>query len=254
MIILHKFLPFFVLPLGLTFILVLAGVLFRKRRLCLAGLALLWISATPVASDFFTRIVEGWEVRRPVADVPRADAIVVLGGGRTLAPGDPPVNEWRDADRFFGGVELYRAGKAPLLLFTGGWIPWTEDAKLEGRVLMDYASDLGIPLSDMLTTEEVVNTAEEAAAVSKLLAGRDGIGPSPRIILVTSAYHMRRARFLFERSGLRVEPFPVDFQVSTGQTLTILDCMPWAQSLLQTEKAMREVYGYWYYVLRDFVR
>jgi hypothetical protein len=59
--------------------------------------------------------------------MPEADAIVILSGGRVPAPGDPPLSEWRDADRFFGGIDLYRAGRAPLLIFTGGWAQFDEE-------------------------------------------------------------------------------------------------------------------------------
>ena len=39
---------------------------------------------------------------------------------------------------------------------------------------------------------------------------------SSRILLVSSAFHMRRAQRLFERQGMKVEPFPVDFQERGG--------------------------------------
>jgi hypothetical protein len=54
MIYLHKILPFFVLPLGLTFVLVAAGVAFRRRSFCMAGLVLLWFSAMPVTDKLIS--------------------------------------------------------------------------------------------------------------------------------------------------------------------------------------------------------
>lgn len=247
MIYLHKILPFFVLPLGLTFVLVVVGVVFRRRRFCIAGLALLWFSAMPITSNVVMRAVEDWEVRLSAEDMPEADAIVVLSGGRGLAPGNPPVSEWEDADRFFGGIELYRAGKAPLMVFTGGWVPWYPVMEPEGQELIQYAMDMGVPLENLLTTDEVSNTAAEAVAIVDILSARDGTHVPPRVLLVTSAYHMRRARLLFERAGLDVIPFRVDFQVSEGRKFTILDFMPQVDYLRQTERALREMYGYLYY-------
>jgi len=247
---LHKILPFFVLPLGLTFILVTAGVVFRRWLFCIVGLVLLWFSAMPVTSNLLMRAVEGWEARLPAEAMPEADAIVVLSSGRVLAPGDPPVSEWDDADQFFGGIELYRAGRAPLVVFTGGWIPWRPAAEPEGRVLIRYAMDLGVPPGHLLTTDKVSNTAAEAAAIVELLGAREGVAAPPRVLLVTSACHMRRAVLLFERAGLEVIPFRVDFQVSDGRKLTILDFMPQGDSLRQMETALREVYGYWYYSVK----
>ena len=250
MIYLHKILPFFVLPLGLTFILVAAGVVFRRRLFYIVGFLLLWVSAMPVTSNIVICAVEGWEVRMPAETMPKADAIVVLSSSRVLAPGDTPVSEWDDPDRFFGGIELYRAGRAPLIIFTGGWAPWSPGLEPEGEVLIRYAMDQGVPPEHMLTTDKVSNTEGEATVVAELLRKRGGVHAPPRVLLVTSAFHMRRAMMLFKRAGLEVIPFRVDFQVSEGRKLSILDFMPQGDSLRQTETAFREIYGYLYYFIK----
>jgi uncharacterized SAM-binding protein YcdF (DUF218 family) len=247
---LHKILPFFVLPLGLTFILIMDGVVFRRRLFCILGLLLLWVSAMPVTSDLMMRAVEGWQVRQSAEVMPKADAIIVLSSGRVLTPGDSPVSEWEDPDRFYGGIELYKAGRAPLIIFTGGWVPWGPGMEPEGRVLIRYAMDMGVPKEHLLTTDKVSNTAAEAISVAESLRKREGLRTTPRVLLVTSAFHMRRAMLLFKRAGLEVIPFRVDFQVSEGRKLTILDFMPQGDSLRQTETALREVYGYLYYLVK----
>ena len=55
--------------------------------------------------------------------------------------------------------------------------------------------------------DRVTNTAHEAEAIRRLLPQ-----DQPRVLLVTSAFHMRRAEVLFERQGRTVLPYPVDFQ------------------------------------------
>jgi len=60
---------------------------------------------------------------------------------------------------------------------------------------------------------------------------------------------MRRARVLCARAGFQVLPFPVDFHVSVGRAFTILDLLPTASSLSQTETALRAWYGFLYYQL-----
>ncbi|MBN1183758.1 MAG: YdcF family protein [Bacteroidales bacterium] len=246
----HKILPFILLPLGLTFTLIIAGVVFRRRLFCFIGLAILLFSTMPVTSDLVMRSVEGWKTRLPVKTMPEADAIVVLSSSRTLAPGNPPVSEWDDPDRFFGGIELFKAGKAPLIIFTGGWVPWRPDMEPEGLVLIRNASASGIPEDCLITTGKVSNTAEEAEAVLEILRTRSGDKSQPRILLVTSAYHMRRSVMLFGRAGFDVNPFPVDFQVSAGERLSVFDFIPTGSSLRQTEIALREVYGYLFYLIK----
>ena len=59
----------------------------------------------------------------------------------------------------------------------------------------------------------MVNTDEEAVAMLRLLErSQNKPASSPRILLVTSAFHMQPAQRLFERQGVVVEPFPVDVQ------------------------------------------
>ena len=72
-------------------------------------------------------------------------------------------------------------------------------------MLKEYAITNGIPSEKILVTKDVVNTAVEAVAVREL------ISPSKRIILVTSAFHMYRAKRLFEKQGFIVIPYKVDY-------------------------------------------
>lgn len=254
----HKILPFFLLPLGITLLLVFAGLMLRCRAFIWVGLAVLCLSSTPLVSHFMARSVEGWTERSEAILASRADAIVVLSGGRDVAPGAAEVSEWSDADRFYGGVELFKAGKAPLLIFTGGWVPWEPKAKPEGEILIGYAKALGVPENSMVTTGAVMNTDEEAQAVAALLAQRHAVGSDrgerPHILLVTSAFHMSRAQYLFVHAGLDVTPFPVDFQVSAGGELGVMDFLPCAGALAQTEQAWREMYGRLYYGVRGVLQ
>ncbi|MGE0865660.1 MAG: YdcF family protein [Vicinamibacterales bacterium] len=247
MIYLSKTLPLFVLPIGVTIILALVGVLTRRRWLVFVSLANLWIFSLPPVAGFLTRNLEGGMERLPAESMPVADAIVVLSTGRVAAPGRAAVSEWGDPDRFFGGVDLMQTGKAPLLVFTGGSSPFSTDSPLEGEVLAMHATRLGVPADRILTTTRVVNTAEEAVAVAALLRSRQ---PEPaHVLLVTSAFHMLRASRQFERSGMRVTPFPVDFSGTGLGGQTFVDLLPTARALSRSEVAIRELYGRLYYRL-----
>ena len=203
--------------------------------------------------------MEGRALRRGAGEVASADAIVVLSEGRSVAPGPARISEWTDADRFFGGVELYKARKAPRVIFTGGAPPGDSKTSPEGVILRDYAKGMGIPDSSILVTGRVTNTAEEAAAVAKIMSDPTvphvphPAGQSARILLVTSAFHMRRAQRVFERAGLTVIPFPVDFRGAPagkpGVGSFVLSLVPNATALLGTENAVRELYARAFYSL-----
>ena len=242
MIYLHKILPVLLSPIFLFSVLVLVGTYKRWRGVCYAAAAGLWLLAVPVVSDNLFRFVEEYSVKRNASSIPDANAIVVLSGMLKDSPGEEGVvSEWGDPDRFFGGLELYKAGKAKSLVFTRGRMPWAVSQEAEGDILERTAIESGVPKKAILLTAEVANTREEAAAVKALLGDR-----GMHIILVTSAFHMARARTVFEREGFKVTAYPVDFKVNVEKT-TIMDLLPDGRALLLSDLAIREIVGRLYY-------
>ena len=242
---LSKLLPLAVLPLGLSLILLLVGLIGRWRWPVITAVVLLWICSLGLVSQTLWRWLESPWQRKAVDAAPAADAIVVLSGARHPAPGLARLSEWHDPDRFLAGLDLYRAGKAPRLLFTGGASPYRPGQPPEGELYLQEAEQWGIPVTAMASTPPVVNTAEEALAISQLLRHRER--GNPRVLLVTSAFHMRRAQRLFERQGLDVVPFPVDFQ-SRGAWAGSLwrdptQWLPSARALDDSSRALRELLG-----------
>ena len=249
MIYLNKILPTIFLPIGFAIVLVGAGLILRKKVLCWTGLAFLLLLSTGFVSGKLMRWVEGVKDRSVIQDVKTADAIVVLSG-MIEERKSAPLGEWSGAvDRFEGGVGLLRAQKAPLLIFTGGFVPWRPEDRPEGEILKERAVNLGLPRDKILVTGKVENTEAEASAVKKMIKDLKfrELMDKPRIILVTSAYHMRRAKMLFQRQGLEVEPFPVDFQLPYQERITIISFLPNAECLKNSETAMREAVGIFYY-------
>ena len=239
---LSKLLPLAVLPLGLALLLLLVALLNRQRWPVLIGFSLLWLSSTGLVSQMLWRLVEAPWQRQSAASAPHADAIVVLSGGRHAAPGPSRVTEWHDPDRFLAGVALYQEKRAPKLLFTGGRNPFHPGLAPEGTIYLREAAALGVPEAAMQSTGPVVNTAEEAAAIRALLPSTP-----QRVLLVTSAFHMQRSRRLFERQGITVVPWPVDFKARADWAGSIwtdpLQWFPTARSLDDSSVALRELLG-----------
>lgn len=248
MIYLHKILPLALSPLVLTIVIVAYGLFNHKKAYGIMGLVLLYASSTFIVADFLFEKIEGKGIKFAAKDAKPVDAIVVLSGMlmqvKSIAG---PVSEWADADRFFAGIDLYEAGKAPRLIFTGGLLPWEKGLQSEGMVLKAFAQRMGIPASNISVSREAQNTAQEAAAVWDLFASQ--ASHQPKILLVTSAFHMQRARRLFEREGFLVEAFPVDFKVR-ARALTPMDFLPDSRALSLTDILVREWLGRFYYQLR----
>ena len=203
------------------------------------------IFSMPIVSGKLIAYLESdYELIKP-SKVESADAVVVLSGMiKTIQTKNGLDYEWGGAvDRFFKGIDLFNLDKAPILIFTGGKLPWSIGVP-EGEYLRDVAIDLGVPEKDILLTENVENTDQEAKAIKKLL-----LLDNPKIILVTSAFHMPRAQLVFKAAGINVIPFPVDFRIG-AQKITFMNFIPSAGSFASTSFFVREMIGRTYYNLK----
>jgi uncharacterized SAM-binding protein YcdF (DUF218 family) len=142
-------------------------------------------------------------------------------------------------------IALFKAGKAQMLVFTGGKLPWDKAKKTEGDVLKEFAIANGIPSEIIFLTKDVENNADEAVAV------KEQISPSKRIILVISTYQMYKAKKLFEKQGFQVKPYKVDYKAAGNSTVTILDFLPIAGNLELSETGVREILGRLFYLIKN---
>ncbi len=178
----------------------------------------------------------------PISSVKESDAIVVLSGNiNKVGVKEHAIYEFDDPDRFFAGINLINQQKADKLIFTAGQMTWREHWTPEGYILKDRAISLGVS-GPILVTEKVQNTYEESVAIKKL------IPINSSIILVTSAFHMSRSQYLFEKQGFNVTPFPVDFRYEI-RDISFLSFLPSAHALNQTTRFIRENIGRLYYKL-----
>ena len=108
---------------------------------------------------------------------------------------------------------------------------------------------MGIPKKDLFTTYPVKNTLEEANAVKKLLNEEIPL-IQKKIILVTSAFHMKRAKKVFENKGIIVFPYPVDFQSNKNFFSSLRNPLKWipsTSSLNKSSRGIREIIGRIFY-------
>ena len=178
-----------------------------------------------------------------INSINEADAVVVLSG-MLHQVGDKNYNtyEFSDPDRFFGGLDLIKENKSNKIIFTAGQLPWTDNWEPEGIILKNKAISYGVPQAKILVTENVKNTYEESVAVTKLIPNNSSL------ILVTSAFHMHRSKYLFEKQGFDIIPYPVDFKTSNAKT-SIMNFLPSVSSLNKVSLYIRENIGRLYYKL-----
>ena len=242
MIYLHKILPFFVSPLGIVLIFLIVSLFSKRRFYLFLALLVLLVSSNPMVGNYLMKKLEYPYQPITMSSIKENDAVVVLSGMlRQVGNKKYSTYEFNDPDRFFAGIDLIKQSRADKLIFTAGQLPWTDNGSPEGYILKNKAISLGIP-GEILVTENVKNTYEESIAVTKMIPNDSSI------ILVTSAFHMHRSKYLFEKQGFKVMPFPVDFK-SSNQKLTIISFLPKVEAFLKTSLYIRENIGRLYYKL-----
>ncbi len=143
-----------------------------------------------------------WWVASPllVTSPPQpAEAIVVFAGG----VGESGKAGGGFQERVTQAVELYRAGYAPRLIFSSGYVFTLREAE----VMKAVAVDNGVPAEVILLEEAAKNTHDNVQLTRQIL---DQHGWD-RILLVSSPYHMRRATLTWQKlaPGIVVVPTPV---------------------------------------------
>lgn len=177
----------------------------RLRHLFAGVLLILLVLSTPWFCDSAYR---AWEICDPPKEIKANDfdAIVVLGGGLVFSTDIAGKDlHMGNTDRLYQGIRLWHAGAAPRILITGGGDPLPE-AALVRRVLLS----LKIPDSAILIEPSSRTTWQNANMTAALVDKRPELFPRKRLLLVTSALHIRRAMWCFERCGLSVTPYPCD--------------------------------------------
>ncbi|MFA5938249.1 MAG: YdcF family protein [Sinimarinibacterium sp.] len=244
-----KLLTLVLQPLGTAALMLLLALLLSRRRRLSAGLTAfaltwLWLWSTPLAS---TALCGGLEQRYPAlpADrLPNADAILLLGGG--IEPASPPLRPDFDVsaagDRILYAAQLYRAGKAPRILVTGGRLPWTAGAASEADAMQQMLVRLGVPDAAILREDRARTTRENmrysAQKLSQLKA--------QRVLLVTSAMHMPRAMVNARILAVEVIAAPTDVEVLPERRYGLLGWLPDAQKLERSSAAFKEYLGLFY--------
>lgn len=163
-----------------------------RDSLALGGAFFLLVNYSPVAEYLAMPLLV-----RP--DVDRADVIVILGGGLYPNSSLMPAS----LERTLYGMELYRRGLAPRVIFSGGIAG--EATRPEGEVMAEFARRWAVPADAIVVEATSRTTYEEAVETAKVLREL-GLRQA---LLVTDPTHMYRSQLAFQRQGVQVLPAPV---------------------------------------------
>ena len=235
-------------PAGVGVLTLLAGFLLSRRNLgrLLVFLSLAWFVfwMLPATTDMIgAPLEEPYLVDGAIPSVEsytNADAVVVLGGGMSFyrdPKGVYTAEMNANADRVWMGAKLFKAEKAPKIVLT---------SKHVAESTVPLLKEMGVDESRIEIHEGPRNTEEEA----RLLA-TNGV---KSVLLVTSAWHMRRSELMFRRYApeITVIPAPADWEFTIRKRSwddeSGFGCLkryqPEAESFWRNTVAFKEWFGY----------
>ena len=242
-----KLLSLLAYPLSQGLLLLLLAILVRliggtRSATVLITLAFVWLyaSSTGFVADGLMASLESDYRARSVSKIEKAEAIVVLGGATSGAThGNRLADMNGQADRLLHAQALYRAGKAPMIVVSGGSRSWEAP---EAVLMAEILQQMGVPETSILQERVSRNTRENAQYTRDLLE-KNGV---KKVLLVTSAFHMRRAETMFRLAGVSVIPAATDYQVVNAPAV-VPKWLPTVDDLQRTTYAIREYVAFWVY-------
>lgn len=251
-----KFAGWVLSPLPLALFGGALAMLLRAIGWRLTGMALaifsfagLWLASTPWCAQTLAHALERRYPALSVAQTPKADAALVLGGvlGAAAPPERPHFNLGPAADRVWHAAALYRAGKVRWVLLVGGNQPGFEAAAPEAETMREMLLTLGVPATAIRLETRSRNTEENARnslALVRQLQVR-------RLLLVTSALHMPRAMTIFNESfrhsGVELLSAATDVETVSGEPHPVWQWLPDVKALAHSSRAIKEYLGVAYF-------
>lgn len=202
----------------------------------------------------FNQIVQLWEVDTITSNeiTEPYDIGVLLGGYSNffIQPDHDRHNFNERGARFFQAYELYKQGKFKKFLLTGGSGFMFGTEKSEAVLARELLIKLGVPDSVIIVEPASKNTFENALFTYETLEKNF---PNENLLLITSAWHMRRSMGCFDRVDLEYTPYSVDFMGEQTRFVPASLIIPNSETIWRWEILIKEMIGYIAYSVRGYI-
>lgn len=243
-----KILIYILAPITWILIFLIIGFFTKKPKLkkyfFLASLFLFILFSNPFLLNSFAR---WWDVEETSLPPNQTYSCAILLGGFTSEDENGDGYFSVSADRFIQALRLKTQGKVNRILISGGNGTLLPTDFRESDWVAAELRAMKIADSSIISENRSRNSYENALFTKKLL---DSAGLKPPYLLVTSAFHMRRALRTYKRNGCDVIPFSCNYIAGRGRT-TFSEFIPSAWSLAYWQVYIKEVVGYGVYGIKN---
>lgn len=222
----------------------------KARKVAIATLVFFYFFSNPFVVNELLLL---WEVPpTQISNLQKHDIGVILTGGITNDDKQPIENLYvgTTADRAFQALNLYKKKKIEKILICGG------NSRLAGKNLRQECDDIaqylmisGVSAKDIFIERTSRNTRENAINASKILKKQF---PNQSIVLISSAFHLRRAKACFEKVGLSPTFWGANYLTHESQ-IYLTSFVPKEDSLYFSYLLFREIIGLITYRLMGYV-
>jgi uncharacterized SAM-binding protein YcdF (DUF218 family) len=250
MIFLSKIITAFILPPGCIIAVLILLIFFVPRKikyyLGIVTFFLYLLSIQPVSDLLLKPLENAYPPFLSDINEYEFDSIVVLGGGTIMGSPEAVKQDTLSADAMKRAVYGFiLSNKYPVpVIFSGGKV-FEYNQEPEAVVAGYLYEALGLPSLRFIAETESRNTWENAKETAKLEIPE--LTEIKKIVLVTSAYHMKRSVYCFESNGISVIPAPTDYKCYRGQKYDLLSFIPLMTYLRNSQLALHEYIGLLYY-------
>jgi len=251
---LSKVLDFILSPVFWLVALLFMGIVVKnqkwKRKFFVSAFIYLVIFSNPFISN---KVMELWEIPLYSSSLITQpyDVAILLGGSMryndTLI-GRPIYSH--SVDRLIQCVTLYKSGKIKKILISGGSGFLMMPHEKESVVIANVLKESGVRAEDIIIENESRNTYENALFSTAIINKKF---PGSTVLLITSAFHMRRSLACFEKNGLKVAPFPVDRKSNVTMNTPDRILLPDAGSLVTWDVLVHEWVGWIIYKWQGYI-
>lgn len=211
-----------------------------RRRLFIATVSIFLFFTNP----FFVNLaMKAWEVKTTAKTElkNRYDYGVLLTGMMSYDGKYDRINFWRSSDRLLQTLDLYYDGTISKIFIVGGSGELFNQSEKESVILRNYLLHIGIPTEDIIIETESRNTHENAVNASLML---QPLVENNSYLLITSAFHMKRAAGCFCKAGFTFDVYVTDRYAGPVSFKPDKFIVPKASAMQQWTLLIHEIAGF----------